>query len=223
MADQSNAGPFSVQILTAANAYIFRITHIQNVPWILKNGLHCRNSDVRDPSFVSIGNEDLIGKRTTKPVRHAPGGTLSDYIPFYFTPHSPMMYNIHTGHNGITQRPNEEIVIMMSSLHKLRDDDIDFVFADRHAYLDAAQFSSDLEDLDILDWDSLRTRDFKRDPENPDKFERYQAEALVHRVMPVTSLRGIAASSIAVADTLARMIDKEGCDLKVASKPGWYF
>lgn len=178
---------------------------------------------MRDPGFVGIGNEELIGKRTTKPVRHAPGGTLSDYIPFYFTPHSPMMYNIHTGHNGITQRPNEEIVIMMSSLRKLHEDSINFIFADRHAYLDTAQFSSDLGDLDILDWESLQARNFRRNPEDPDKFERYQAEALVHRVMPVASLRGIGASSPVVADSLARMVDEENCELKVGPRPNWYF
>jgi hypothetical protein len=212
-----------VQNLTAANAFIFRITHIKNVPWILKNGLHCRNSDMCDPNFISIGNEDLIGKRTNRPVPIAPGGTLSDYIPFYFTPHSPMLYNIHTGYGGITQRRNEEIVIMVSSLRKVRDDDLEFVFADRHAYLAAAEFSSDLDELEILDWDSLRARDFKKDPEDPDKFERYQAEALVHQVMPVASLRGIAGCSPAVAEALVRMVDKEGCELKVGSRPNWYF
>jgi ssDNA thymidine ADP-ribosyltransferase, DarT len=42
--------------LTQENAYIFRITHIDNVPFILANGIHCRSSTVRDPQFHEIGN-----------------------------------------------------------------------------------------------------------------------------------------------------------------------
>lgn len=208
--------------LTAAKAFIFRITRIKNVPWILRNGLHCKTSPKQDPAFVSIGNEDLIRKRTIKPVPIAPFGMLSDYVPFYFTPHSPMMYNIHTGY-GITQRRNEEIVIMASSLYKLREDGVDFVFTDRHAYLSAAEFSSDVADLSMLDWDILKDRDFKRDAEYPDKVERYQAEALVHRSMSVDSLLGIAACSSNVAEKLTRMIDDADRDLRVVVKPTWYF
>ena len=37
------------------HAHIFRITHIDNVPWILKHGLHCQSSGTKDPNFVPIG------------------------------------------------------------------------------------------------------------------------------------------------------------------------
>ena len=70
--------------LNATRALIFRITHIANVAWILRNGLHSRNSGVRDPNFIRIGNPELIQRRATRPVPVPPGGTLSDYVPFYF-------------------------------------------------------------------------------------------------------------------------------------------
>jgi hypothetical protein len=89
------SGPMSA--LKPENGLIFRITHIANVPWILEHGLHCRNSPERDPNYVEIGNPELIQKRTQRPVPIPPGGVLSDYIPFYFTPHSPMLLNIKTG------------------------------------------------------------------------------------------------------------------------------
>ena len=63
--------------LNTERAGIFRITHIRNVPWILQNGLHCRNSDIRDPGFVRIGIPELIEKRTKKIVPVQPGGMLS--------------------------------------------------------------------------------------------------------------------------------------------------
>lgn len=52
----------------------------------------------------------------------APGGTLSDYVPFYFTPCSPMLYNIKTGYNGVPkQEAMEEIVLLVASLRKLAE------------------------------------------------------------------------------------------------------
>lgn len=124
--------------LTPEKGLIFRITHIANVPWILDHGLHCRNSPERDPNYAEIGNPELIEKRRHRTVPVPPGGVLSDYIPFYFTPYSPMLYNIKTGHNGITRRPMGQIVIMVSALPKLAGQNIPFVFTDRHAYLQIA-------------------------------------------------------------------------------------
>ena len=173
--------------LNPEKALIFRITHIRNVPWILRNGLHCKNSDVRDPNFVRIGNLELIQRRTGRSVLVPPGGSLSDYVPFYFTPFSVMMYNIHTG-RGVTTRSNGEIVILVSSLHHLRERELAFVFTDKHAKVELANFYDDLADLDKIDWEILLRRDFQRDLNDPQKMERYQAEALVHCHCPIEGL-----------------------------------
>jgi len=100
-------------------ALIFRITHVQNVPWILEHGLHCQSSRIKDPNFVPIGMANLIEKRRTREVALAPGGVLADYVPFYFTPFSIMMYHIKTGYGAVTKRDNREIAVLVSSLHKL--------------------------------------------------------------------------------------------------------
>ena len=101
--------------LNPDEARIFRIMHRDNLAWIMDHGLHASNGQIRDPNFRNIGNLDLIGKRSGRVVTVGPGGTLSDYVPFYFTPFSIMMYNIHTGYN-VPRVPNEEIVILVSSL-----------------------------------------------------------------------------------------------------------
>lgn len=209
--------------LNPEKALIFRITHRDNVPWIIDNGLYCKNSENLDPNFVDIGNLDLIHKRQRRFVEVASGGTLSDYIPFYFTPFSPMMYNITTGYRGITQRRNEEIVILVTSLHKLADDGVDFIFSDRHAYLSTAQFSADLADLDRIDWPILQARDFERDSEDPGKFERYEAEALVHRHLPVESLLGIVGYNQLVERQINDLLAERDLELKIVAKSDWYF
>lgn len=208
--------------LTPEKALIFRITHIENVEWILANGLHCRNSGILDPNYQEIGNPDLIARRADRTVPIPPGGTLSDYIPFYFTPYSPMMLNIKTGYNGMKQTPMRDIVILVSSLRKLSEMGIDFVFSDRHAYLRAAEFSSNLEDLDRIDWKILQARDFKRDPNDFEKVERYQAEALVHGHMPIKALLGVICYGPAQQQRVAALAAGDHGTLDIKALPGWY-
>ena len=213
----------SVVGLTPEKALIFRITHIENIPWILQNGLHCRNSGRFDPNYRDIGNPDLIGKRAHRVVPIDPGGTLSDYIPFYFTPYSPMLLNIRTGYGGLQKTPMSEIVILVSSLRKISDSGVPFLFTDRHAYLQAAEFSSDLNSLDRVEWDLLQERDFSRDPEDPSKFEKYQAEALIHGSMPVGMLSDIACHGPNQAAQLGPHLEDAKLKIQVIVRPKWYF
>jgi hypothetical protein len=209
--------------LTPEKGLIFRITHIANVPWILDHGLHCRKTAELDPNYVEIGHPELIQKRTHRQVPIPPGGVLSDFIPFYFTPHSPMLLNIKTGYQGLTQRKMSEIAILVSSLPALVRKGIAFIFTDRHAYLQLASFFSDLAQLDCIPWESLRNRDFKHDPSDPGKFERYQAEALVHQYLPLTGLSGIICHGNAQQTALQAEVAKRGQSLQVVVKPDCYF
>jgi len=146
---------------------------------------------------------------------------LCDYVPFYFTPYTPMMYNIKTGWNGIKSQHLDDIVILFSSLHHLTKNNVDFVISDRHALLKIARFSKDLTDLEEwIVWDTLRARDFKKD--DIEKFERYQAEALAHRHLPLSGLLGIAVRSEAVRLTVQALADKHDVDTKVITKSEWY-
>ena len=171
-------------VLNPEKALIWRIVHRDNIPWILVNGLHCSNSTTQYAEWVKIGSPELIEKRQQHPVPVGTKGVLSDYIPFYFTPFSPMLLNIKSGRGGVPQRDNDEIVILVSSLHHLYQQHIPFVFTNSHAYYQWTEFYTDLSNLDEIDWSILQTRDFKRDMDDPAKFERYQAEALIYQHCP---------------------------------------
>lgn len=209
--------------LNPQKALIFRIVHRDNVPWIFSHGMHCRNSSVQDPNYRTIGNLELIDRRQYRVVPIHPGGTLSDYIPFYFTPYSPMMYKIKTGHGGIPRVPNEEIVIFVSSVHTLESKGLQFTFSDRHAYLQTAMFYNHTSHLDEIDWKLLQKKDFKRDPDDPGKVERYQAEALVHRYIPVTAFIGVVCYTDKIRELLQDLANRTEVNLKVVKEPRWYF
>jgi hypothetical protein len=134
-----------------------------------------------------------------------------------------MLFNIKTGHNGIRRVPMEDIIILVSSLPALRANGYAYVFTDRHAVLGYAKFHTEMDELASLDWDGLRARDFKRDPEKPDRFERYQAEALVHKLLPFSGLTGVVCHGREQEENLKLILRAAGIDLPVVAKPNWYF
>lgn len=204
-------------------ALIFRITHIENLPWILDHGLHCQNSTVCDPQFRPIGNPDLIERRRSRSVPIEPYGTLGDYVPFYFTPHSIMLYNLRTGYGGIPRVSNEDIVFLVSSLRRLVELRIPFVFTNQHAYPLTTEFFNSLDDLHHIDWQLLQSRDFRSDPEDPGKKERYQAEALVYHHLPLAGLLGIACYNQSIQSRIESEVRQRRLALKVAVRREWYF
>jgi hypothetical protein len=209
--------------LNAEKAFIWRIIHRDNLSWVLQNGVHCANSRVQAPAYVAIGNTDLINRRRYRNVPVAPGGTLSDYVPFYFTPFSPMMYNIYTGRGEVPKRPNDEICILVSSLHRVAQMGIQSVFTDRHAYPPLARYFNDLRHLDQIDWPLIQARNFTRNPDDPIQIERYQAEALVYQHLPVNALLGVVCHTAAVKAMIDAQARANGVVLDVKAISGWYF
>jgi hypothetical protein len=208
--------------LNPEKALIWRIVHRDNLRWILENGLHCANSRQRAPNFVNIGNAELIDKRRERKVLIPPGGTLADYVPFYFTPFSVMMMNIHSG-RSVVKRSNDEIVILVSSLRHVHDLGLPFVFTNAHAYPNWTNYYRDLNYLDEIDWALLQNRDFRRDPDDPRKMERYQAEALIFNSLPVEGLLGVVCYTEELKESIERQIRKLDLSLTVHARQGWYF
>ena len=209
--------------LNSDKALIFRLIHCDNLPWILDHGLHAKNGEKMDPNYRNIGNPDLIDKRSRRAVPIPPGGTLSDYVPFYFTPFSIMMLNIKTGYGGVRHVPNREIAILVSSLRRIQELGIPFVFTNQHAYPAAAEYFNDLADLDRIDWPLLQSRDFRHDPDDPGRKERYQAEALIWKHVPLDALLGICCHNESVRSALQAGIDQRELRLRIQAQPNWYF
>lgn len=208
--------------LNPQKALIWRIIHKDNLQWILEHGLHCANSKILSPNYVNIGNVDLIDKRRSRIVPVNPGGTLADYVPFYFTPFSVMMKNIHSG-RSVFKRENDEIVILVSSLPHIAELGLPFLFTNAHAYPYWTNYYSDMDKLNEIDWKILQARDFKRDPDDLRKIERYQAEALIHRHLPITGLIGIVCHNHELKDILDDQTKNLDLALPVHVRKGWYF
>ncbi len=75
--------------MTKQLRFAFRLTHIANIPHIAKYGITSSHSPNKNDKYVSIGDSQIIGKRKDFLTN---GINLSEYIPFYFGPRSPMLY-----------------------------------------------------------------------------------------------------------------------------------
>ena len=207
---------------TAENGYIFRIVHVDNVAGVLEHGLCSRSSAPKDQSYRNIGNLDLISKRSSRVVPVQPNGTLSEYVPFYFTSRSPMLYNIKTGRN-VSAIPMEEVVIFGTSVYKVAEAGIPVVITDRHAYLATARFSNSFDDLAWIDWDILQRSDFAYDVNDIGKMDRYQAEALVYERLPVNVIGGILTYSESQRNRIVALAETMGVNVNVTANPRYFF
>ena len=84
---------------------LYYITHIENVPSILKQGILCHQIiEEEDIEFVAIYNKEIVSRRAQKVV---PGGkSLWAFANLYFQARNPMLYKV------IHDKPLDEIVVL---------------------------------------------------------------------------------------------------------------
>lgn len=202
---------------------LFRITHIKNLDFILKNGIPCKNSHIKDPNFVPIGYPTLIEERSSVNVPVEPYGVLADYVPFYFTVKSPMLYVITKGNDPEVIKTNpDEIIYLVSSVEKIIEYSLKFVFTDRHARLKHAKFYTQVQDLEKLNWSIINSPNWGRQY-GSERMEIKQAEFLVHRHVPVDALIEIACKDEEKEKLIKEKLNLYNKKIIVKIRRDWYF
>lgn len=200
---------------------IYHITHINNLERIIaEGGLQCDRS-AQKLKAVNIGHKHIKARRMNRQVPVGPGGTVGDYVPFYFAPRSPMLYAINggwvEGYNA-GQRP---VIYLCSSAESVSDAGLQWVFTEGHADMRFTDFFDDLNDLDKVDWNLMGSRYWNDTDEDPDRKRRRQAEFLVHEFFPweLVSYIGVYDRSIAakVSETI------KGGSPEIGVEQGWYY
>lgn len=199
----------------------FRVIHVDNLPDVLRFGALAYNRSRPGQSYHAIGNDGIIDARKRRRVPIEPGGTLADYVPFYFTPRSMMLMNILTG-RGVPQKPKQEMVILVSSVPHLVKMGARFIFTDGHAGMLESSFYDSPADLNQIDWDILQRSDFARSETDFGKSRRYQAELLVHGCVRVTDLLGLACSDAKAQQRFVSIVEAADLTLPVRVKHQWY-
>lgn len=204
---------------------IYHITHFGNLPNIIRDGgLWCDRVVMgRKLACVSIAHQHIKERRAQKQAPCAPGGTLADYVPFYFAPRSPMLYVINKGGvEGYTggQRP---IVHLVSSAEAVLGAGLPFAFTDGHAEMDISRFFASLQDLDKIDWNIMRSKYWRDTNTDGDRKRRRQAEFLAQQFFPLDLIERIGAYNLSTARQVGSLFAPSRFRPAITAEPAWYY
>lgn len=152
--------------------FIYHMTHIDNVPGILKHGLQAHGNSYQK---TDISNQDVNSRRARREPVY--GKRIHDYVPFYFSPRNPMLY---------VQDHEDDIVILAFSASLMYEDGM--IFTDGNASVSSTGFYRDLCDLDRLNWRCLNSAYW---PDFRDGKREKMAEVLMPRKVGKSKIAGI--------------------------------
>ena len=138
--------------------FLYRMVHWENVQHILQYGICSLGHPDKDSNYINIGHRQLITDRHEHPVPLPNKDNLGEYIPFYFAGHTPMLYLIKNGYKGVEQRPQEDIVFLVSTFDKIKKANLEFVFTDMNAKIAIVKFFDNESDFNKLQWDIIQSR-----------------------------------------------------------------
>lgn len=200
--------------------YAFRITHIDNIPHIMEYGLLKASSPNRNENFISIGDPQVISVRHTKIIA---GVSLTDCIPFYLGPRSPMLYVIQNGYNGVRRQNPEKIVYCVIRIEDIINSDIDCLFSDGHALNQLTKFytKDDLKNINnIIRYTDVYASQWNNNELDTDIKRRKEAELLVKHDIPVNYICGY----IVYNNAARAVLQSYGiADNMIVIKPEYYF
>ncbi len=152
-----------------------------------------------------------------------PRGVLSDYVPMYFAPRSPMLCVINRGlvlgySDGQTQ-----IVHLVASVQSLAAT-LPFVFTDGHAVIDSlTSFFDDLAHLNKIDWPLMSATYWSDTLADGDRKRRRQAEFLVHHFLPWPAIAEIGVINPQVQQQVQGIIASAPPCPMVTVHKNWYY
>lgn len=197
------------------------MTHIENIPHILENGITHRASINMNPDYVPIGDGTLIEKRDTFKLFN--GKSLGDYLPFYFGVRMPMLYVIQNGFNGVASVKPSNIVYCVVSIKSVISEGLDFVFTDGHAVDGLTTFynSDDIEKIDKIVDSNAAFSKYWRSETDLDLKRKKESEFLILGDVSPASIVGFITYSEQTKDIISHM---EGFgSKKIYVRPNYYF
>jgi ssDNA thymidine ADP-ribosyltransferase, DarT len=204
--------------------WVFRIIHIQNLATDLKSGLYAKNNAPSNSNRIVIGHKEIIEERDYRPVKCHPSTVVNDYVPFYFSVRTPMLYNIITEHN-VNKQLQKDIVYLCCKFTDLIALPKPWCFTDGNAAKKITKFYTDISDINKIDWRSVTTTDFKHDnaDKDEDRIRKKHAEFLVKDKVPSKEIREIAVLNNTVKEQVETIVSSCKLAVEVKVKPNFYF
>ena len=215
---------------------LFHITAIGNLRAICRQGALLAKNAVAAAgvNYQNIAHGGAQGARAAKAVPVPPGGTVHDFVPFYFAPRSPMLSALHHGKVAGCQVPQQDIVHFETTVDRVTGAGEAFAFFDRNATLAYSKAYNDLEQLDAVAWDLLTEpptldgfckyfQNRHQEARYVDRMERRMAEFLVRDGVALSRFVRLGVCTPAKAVQVQAVLDAAGVGLQVEVKADWYF
>ena len=173
--------------------------------------------------YRAIHNVDIQQIRRQRQISCGPGGTVHDYVAFYFGPRSPMLLQLHTGRVEGYDEGQEPLVYAVSTVEAIAQARLEFVFSDGHGIAAFTQWFDDLNDLDQVDWDIVYADYWADTVDDMDRQRRKQAEFLVYRFCPWEVVNRIGVLNEAVKERVERILNRKNISMPVEVRRRWYY
>ena len=206
---------------------IYHIVHIENLPSIISDGYLFSDAEMRKrlKDGVVIGMDKIKDRRLTLPIISHKRLCVGDCVPFYFCPRSPMLYMFHRGNSpDIKYRGGQEAIVhlvvdLRKTVEWANKNNLRWAFTTSNAGSYYFEDFADLNDLDKIDWQSVRTTQWY----DRDIKEKKQAEFLVEQCFPWELVEGIGVFSQRQYEQIQELrIPKQKLPI-VKVKKEWYY
>ena len=216
---------------------LFHITAIDNLADICRSGaLLSKNAGAQlGVNYQNIAHAGAQTSRSSRSVIDPPGGTVHDFVPFYFAPRSPMLFAINSGRVDGCELRQADILHFETTVEAVIAAHSHFLFYDRNATL---RYSEAFNDLALLStkvaWDLITESPqldgycqyFQNNFNNQryfDRMERRQAEFLVKHQVGLSCMTRIGVINQCRAKIVSEILAEAGLNLPVEVKTAWYF
>jgi len=206
---------------------IYRIIQVDNLAvYLQRNALHApQHTPNNGLTYRTIHDLEIQRKRRQERIPCGPGGTIHDYLSFYFGYLSPMLFRLHTGQVEGYEGNQETIIYLVTTCQEIERRGMEFVFSDGHGIAVFTSWFEDLDNLDQVDWQMVYQRYWRDTNKDLDQQRRKQAEFLVHQSCPWDAIQEIGVCTVEMRRRVSAILDTFPNRHKpvVKVRKNWYY
>lgn len=206
---------------------ILRLMHQDNLHICLqRGGIYAPNHTPADGlTYKAIHNMEIQSRRQRTAIPCGPGGTIHDYVSFYFGFLSPMLLKLKTGQVSGYAEGQEPLIYLVATAQDVQQNGTPFVFSDGHGLASFTQWYNDLHDLDKVDWTAVNQRYWADTLDDMDRQRRKQAEFLVYQFCDWSLIREIVVMNAGIKTKIEKTLQRYRQEVwrPVRIRRDWYY